>query len=1115
VKPTERIAKSAVTPKTGHFATLSASLRAKGGGAPGRSLVATSLIALCVVVSVLALAATVARAEPPKLIPYGSFETEDPFGVAVNQSNADVYVAAVTGANVNEFNATGERISPPAPFGSGSGLYSGVAVNPTNGDVYVVDAADQAIDTYDPGTGALLSSFEVSGCANGLLGSFTWSQIAADSAGDVYLACAPQNSVRRYSPSGTLLQTFRGSGPSALKEPTGVAVGASGNVWVADDGNNRIERFSASGTVVGTFESNGVQALAVDAREDVYALVLNSEDLCGSFEPPCTHVIEYSASGARLADVGAGEIENGFQNGFYGATNTLAVNDSSGRLYVADTERGVVWIYGPPTAPVIGKEVAAEVSTSEAKLGALVNPGGIAASYRFEYGTTAAYGQVAPFPEGSVGEGLAGHSVWAAASDLVPGTTYHYRVVATNELGTVYGPDQTFTTLTAEQALCPNEQLRGDFAARLPDCRAYELVTPPTKNSVEVANDSKHGNSEPGFVVAGDGDSIAYPATLPLPGAPSGGYRSLATREAGGWGSEGILPIESYSSIFCDGAGSAPAYSQELSKEIIRFGAESRFSMGEGEGECNDEGRQLVRGEPIGYENLVLRDNATGAYELINTPPPGITPADAHFKGASVDLSHVVFSEEAPLAEGARYGVENLYEWDEGTLRLLTVLPDGAAVTGSLPTEPRPGGNSISTDGSHIVFTAGGNLYARIDGQRTVQLDESQGPGASGGGSFQAASADGQEILFTDDSRLTTDSTAQAGEPDLYECVLPEGASGCRLTDLSVAGAGEHADVVTVSALGSQDTSHVYFTARGVLASNTLEYTDSEGKAVVERAESGQLNLYVWNDGTTAFIAQLSSNNKAYGKASPDGASFAFVSERSLTGYDNIQPDRGRYAATELYLYSDSANQLACASCNPTGEAPIIGGGVQESQNYVVVNGGHLFFETPEALVPSDTNDQVDVYEYEGGHLYLISSGTSSSESSLVGASESGDDIFFRTRQQLVAQDTQEGAQVIYDASADGGFPEAVILPPCTTADSCRAPVSPQPSIYGAPSSQTFSGAGNLAPPSEAKSKVKSKAKPAKCKRGFVKQKGRCVKRSGKKSRRKSKQSAHSNRKAK
>jgi hypothetical protein len=142
-----------------------------------------------------------------------------------------------------------------------------------------------------------------------------------------------------------------------------------------------------------------------------------------------------------------------------------------------------------------------------------------------------------------------------------------------------------------------------------------------------------------------------------------------------------------------------------------------------------------------------------------------------------------------------------------------------------------------------------------------------------------------------------------------------------------------------------------------------------------------------------------------------------------------------------------------------------------------------VFFQTRDALVPSDTNGLLDVYEYEGGRVYLISSGTSSFESNLEDASESGDDVFFRSNQQLVPQDTREGLIVIYDARVAGGFPAPASPPACTTADACRTPVSPQPSIYGAPSSQTFSGAGNLTPPSEVKPKKKSKPKKKACKR--------------------------------
>jgi hypothetical protein len=180
---------------------------------------------------------------------------------------------------------------------------------------------------------------------------------------------------------------------------------------------------------------------------------------------------------------------------------------------------------------------------------------------------------------------------------------------------------------------------------------------------------------------------------------------------------------------------------------------------------------------------------------------------------------------------------------------------------------------------------------------------------------------------------------------------------------------------------------------------------------------------------------------------------------------------------------------------------------------HLLTDTGQVFFETGEGLVPSDTNGQLDVYEYESGHVYVISSGTSSYESNLEDVSESGDDVFFRSNQQLVPQDTQEGMIVIYDARVAGGFPAPASPPACTTADACRTPLSPQPSIYGAPASQTFSGVGNLAPP-ETKPKAKPKAKPVKCKgdgsrRG--EKKGKCVRKPGKKP----EKSAHANRRGK
>jgi hypothetical protein len=1121
--------------------------------------VLSALVSLLAFAWMLTLSASAQAESSTKLVLYGSLgsgvegsglpghATENVVGVAIDNSHlasaGDLYTTDLFNGNglapLNRFDPSGKLISPPSPFGATSFpemYYSGVTVNPTNGDLYVVKAFHSggfvpSIEIYDPSTGAVVGkplSLPVPG--NLFEGFFLDVQIAADSEGHLYVPepfkereksppgsgeheTVPNDEVVEYeyesaSETWKVKATFTDKG--TLKEPTGVAVGSSGNLWVADKGNNRIVELNRADEPVGkpilvdNAESGLPDAIALDGRGDVVVILANGADSCGSLAPPCSHLLEFNSVGEQVADIGAGTFETG-SNVPRIASPMVAIDESSGRVYVSDPEKEEVWIFSPPGPPSVGKELTAEVTTSEAKLGALLSPGGIPASYRFEYGPTAAYGSSTPIPAGNVGEGFASKTVWADASGLEPGTTYHYRVVAENEMGTVYGPDRTFTTLTVEQAACPNEEFRGGFSARLPDCRAYELVTPPVKSSVEF----DRGVDKHGSVVAAGGEALSMYGKEPFPGAPTGGENYVATREPSGWRLEVVDPIESYSGVVCANENNTfvSVYSEDVSGEVISLGANSSAAQPyyANKEACNSKGLQIAKGEPVGYQNLLVRDNQTGEYRLVNnleSAPPGVTPADAYFQGASADLSHVVFSEQAPLAHGALYGVENLYEWDEGVVRLLTVLPNKTPAAGSLAAEHSTPAHEqvISGEGSHVFFTSGGNLYVRIDGERTVQVDKAQtkAVGSSGGGVFQAASADGSRVLFTDTSQLTTDSTATAGEPDLYECVLSAGASECDLIDLTVAKAGEHADVQHVSLLGAKDSSHVYFAAMGVLAANKREYQNSEGNTVTEEARKGEENLYLSEDGRIAFIATLNKGDYGRGEVSADGEWFAFQSLKNLTGY-------AKGATTsEIFLYSASSGQLVCASCLPSDEAPVASpesldaapeapGGTRH-----LLDGGRVFFETPEALVPSDTNGQIDVYEYEDGQVSLISSGTSGEESTYLGAGEDGRDVFFGSAQQLVPQDTLEGMRVIYDARAGGGLPALASPPECSDADACRTPVSPQPSLYGAPASQTFSGIGNLARPAS-KAALKSKAK-SKCKKGYAKSdKGRCVKKKAKK----------------
>jgi hypothetical protein len=155
-------------------------------------------------------------------------------------------------------------------------------------------------------------------------------------------------------------------------------------------------------------------------------------------------------------------------------------------------------------------------------------------------------------------------------------------------------------------------------------------------------------------------------------------------------------------------------------------------------------------------------------------------------------------------------------------------------------------------------------------------------------------------------------------------------------------------------------------------------------------------------------------------------------------------------------------------------------------QSRYLSSSGRLFFNSSDALVPQDVDGTEDVYEYEpagigncttssltfsassDGCVNMVSAGTSAEESGFLDASESGDDVFFLTSSKLVSQDVG-GERDLYDAhecsSVSPCVPPVAVAPPaCGTGDACKAAPSPQPSIYGAPSSETFSGAGNVTP---------------------------------------------------
>jgi hypothetical protein len=114
-----------------------------------------------------------------------------------------------------------------------------------------------------------------------------------------------------------------------------------------------------------------------------------------------------------------------------------------------------------PQEPAVQTGAASGVSASQATLNGTVNPGNIPTTYRFEYGTTTSYGSSVPVPDGNAGEGGSSTAVSASVQGLRPGTTYYFRIAATNALRTTSGSASSFTTpLRSKPAVL--EQSNGD-----------------------------------------------------------------------------------------------------------------------------------------------------------------------------------------------------------------------------------------------------------------------------------------------------------------------------------------------------------------------------------------------------------------------------------------------------------------------------------------------------------------------------------------------------------------------------------------------------------------------------------------------------------------------------
>jgi hypothetical protein len=767
-------------------------------------------------------------------------------------------------------------------------------------------------------------------------------------------------------------------------------------------------------------------------------------------------------------------------------------------------------------------------SGSEVLLRGAVNPENSPLSEcRFVYGTDESYGSEAPCESEGPISGAQPVEVSARISGLQPATKYHYALSVDNGTG---GPNQStdalFESLSEprSEAACPNQNRREDqHSTNLPDCRAYELVSPSDKNGGNVASSATRTRSSL------SGDAVGFVSLAGFAQTEGAGIATdyLAERTAlpgsQGWATHSLSPRREPLSLPGVVFGKDLVYKAEFSEDLSRALLSTSTPL-------TDEPNVAQ------VENLYLREDAldpsAGSYRLLTPCPDCSAPLSDHignyrpeFADATPNLSQVLFestkeltadapAQSNPLCLFAGVGCgTRLYESDGAETRFLGLIPSAPDVQcGPAPLGPchaapnsiagdgasidRYTMNTISDDGSRVFFTVGevgsakGELYLRQDHTTTVWLNASErtdcadhdpcsgipepDPGGSQLAAYQLPSPDGAKVLFTSKEALTDDANVDNSlKLYRYDASLPAD-NPHNLNLISPA---------ATSVIGaSKDDSYVYFFANSALLPGQPELSGA------------RLGVYLWHDGALTLLGRLSEEqpdqlgpdliwvlNLHGARVSADGGTLLFTarSGQGLIGYDQESACPTDEVCTELYLYRAAIHALSCVSCPLDGAAATAAARITETASgrlgqeqsglgastpathinrAVSADGNHIFFESGQGLLPSDTNDASDVYEYDvpSATLHLISSGTSPAGSHFLEISPDGANVFFTTGQRLSAWDS-DGAVDLYDARVDGGFPEPAPEPaPCAGTEQCRSSSSPPPASAAA--SATFTG---------------------------------------------------------
>lgn len=379
----------------------------------------------------------------------------EPGAIATDRVSGDVFLADPAAGAVDALSASGGFLARV-----GEGLEpSGVAVAEASGDVYVTSGTVLYVFKPDGKGGyALLSEWSGADSSSGEFGELRGVAVdnsGGQSAGDVYVLDGSNALLDIFKPhpegpeeadEGTLVRTIKGA---KLEEANAVAIDASsGQVLVANSAKGAVDRFNgasgaAEGVVTGAGSPQGSFRGSEGEEGNVRAIAVEGGDL-------------YVAEGERHV-VGEFAESTGEWLGWItsGAKVELLEPDGvgvapDGQVDVSDALGADMAIFGPGVVvPDVKTSPASKVGKTAVTFNGVVNGDGKAAKYRFEYGTTEAYGQTTTLTATGGGE----EKAKAEVTGLAAGVEYHYRLTAEDENGVNVGVDRGVATRPAVEEL--------------------------------------------------------------------------------------------------------------------------------------------------------------------------------------------------------------------------------------------------------------------------------------------------------------------------------------------------------------------------------------------------------------------------------------------------------------------------------------------------------------------------------------------------------------------------------------------------------------------------------------------------------------------------------------